>query len=269
MKQDRGLSRIELVVLLTLVAMVASLFLLRAGSSRESARRIDCENRLRSIFLGMQSYTLQYGHYPIGTQDSSSPIRSEPRGYHQNWISGLLPQLNQQLLFERIDFKFGVYADVNRPIGEERLAALMCASAGETLSATSTSYVGMTDSTETPINEAGDGMFLLNRRLFTRDVIDGENYVLLIGEKAFDFGPPLAWNSGTRVSLRTGGWPINAPPPSDVSPLLVGGLSSNHAGGVYGLMAGGEFRFLTDQTDPILLKQLVARDDSAAQRDEN
>ena len=263
MNRHRGFSWFELLIVLALIVIVLSLFLMRAGSSRESARRMECESRLRTIFLSMQSYSLQYGHFPIGTQNPNGPIRSEASGYHQNWISGLLPQFNEQELYEQIDFDWGVYAEVNRPVGEQALSAFMCASAVDSLASTSTSYVGMSSSTETPISQDGDGMMVLNRPLSSVDVLDGENYVLMIGEKSFDFGPPLSWNSGTRVSLRTAGWPINAPPPSDFDPLVVGGLSSNHAGGAYGLTVGGEFRFLADQMDPLLLQQLVARDDAA------
>ncbi|MEO1527358.1 MAG: DUF1559 domain-containing protein [Planctomycetota bacterium] len=269
MNRRRGFSWIELVFLLVLIATVLALFLLRAGSSRESARRMECENRLRGIFLAMQSYSLQYGHFPIGTQNPTGPIRSEPSGYHQNWISGVLPQLNEQSLYETIDFDFGVYDEANRAVGSQPLEQLRCASTGDSLAENATSYVGMSSSTESPISVDGDGMLILNRPLSSADVLDGENYVLMIGEKSIDFGPPLAWNSGTRASLRTGGLRINAPPPATVDPLVVGGLSSNHAGGAYGLTVGGEFRFLTDQMDPVLLQQLIDRADAAGADEEN
>ena len=263
MKRRRGLSWIELVVLLAVCVVVLSLLLMRAGSSRESARRMECENRLRNVFLAMQSYSLQYGHFPIGTQNPVGPIQSESVGYHQNWISGLLPQLNQQPLYDQIDFEWGVYADVNRGVGQQALAELMCSSAVDSLAANSTSYVGLSSSTETPIDEGGDGMLILNRPLSSADVLDGESMVLMIGEKSIDFGPPLAWNSGTRASLRAGGWPINRPAPPDQDASVVGGLSSNHAGGAYALTVGGQFHFLSDQIDLVLLGQLISRDDAA------
>ena len=261
-KKHRGRSLVDIVVASVILVTIASLILLRLSGNRASTRRIACEENLRSIFLAAESYSLRFGHFPIGTQNPIGPILSEPSGYHHNWCEGLLPMMDQQALYEEIDFDYGVYAEQNRLVGLTSLPPVRCPASETTLEPNATTYVGVNASVETPIDRDGDGMFLLNRPLGIDDAADGQSYVFLLGEKSIDFGPPVQWNSGTRASLRNAGHAINAAPPKETDPLFVGGFSSNHAGGAYFLMVDGAFEFYTDQTDPQLLRQMAARSDA-------
>lgn len=259
-----------------MLAIVATLMVLRLSRSRESSRRIECESNLRSLFVAIESYHLQYGQYPIGTQEPAGPIRSEPSGYHHNWLEGLLPQLEEQTLFESIDFRYGVYSPENRTVAEANLEVLMCPSAKKSLAKNSTAYAGVAGSKEVPISEQSDGILILNRPIRSIDIDDGLNYVAIAGEKRGALAASLSkqhpaalpWNSGTRESLRTLAHPINQTPdpapsrdPSD-DPFWVGGFASNHAGGAYILLASGEYRFYGEQTDLQILQQLGGRADS-------
>jgi hypothetical protein len=253
---------------LVLVAAVLSLALMRLGSSRESSRRIGCEDNLRAVFLAMETYSLQNGAFPIGTQNPNSPIRSEADGYHHNWISGILPQLNRQPLYEAIDFDYGVYAEQNAAIAKADLPQLRCPAAEQSIPSHATCYAGVTSSLETPIDEVNDGMFLLNTALSPDDAEDGASYVFLIGEKSIEYAGPSQWNSGTRTSLRNTGHPLNArtktgelKSQAESDPLFVGGFSSHHVGGAYFLTVGGEFRFFAEATDTKLLQQFASRAD--------
>ncbi|KAA5540430.1 DUF1559 domain-containing protein [Roseiconus nitratireducens] len=275
-----GFSFIELIVLLLILVVVLALVMMRVGTSREASRRIDCESNLRALFVALESYSLRYGHFPAGTINATGPIRSEPQGYHQNWASAILPGLEQQALYEQIDFDYGVYAPENRAVTMTGVPGFQCPASITTLAANASTYAGVSSSTERPIDVDGNGMMILNRPLGPRDAADGLSYVLIVAEKAQDFGGraslpsraaaavtpgALSWNSGTRASLRTAGHRINAPPPdAEIDPLFVGGFSSNHAGGAYLMTAAGEFNFFSAQTDLELLRQLAGRSEGVS-----
>src|SRR6056297_325706 len=131
--QQRGRSLVDLVVVAAILIAVISLVLLRLSGNRESARRVACEENLRNIALAAESYALRFGHFPIGTQNPTAPIRSEPSGYHHNWIEGLLPMMDQQALYNRIDFDHRVYAAENELIGATALPTLRCPASMSTL----------------------------------------------------------------------------------------------------------------------------------------
>jgi hypothetical protein len=269
---------VDLVVVAAILIAVISLVLLRLSGNRESARRVACEENLRNIALAAESYALRFGQFPIGTQNPTAPIRSEPSGYHHNWIEGLLPMMEQQELYNRIDFDVGVYAAENKLVAATALPTLRCPASMTTLAENATCYAGVVGSKETPIDSDCDGMFVLNRPIAPEDASDGRSFVLLGGEKSVDWDGPAQWNSGTRASLRNAGHPINAapqqpldPPPLDppqLDPLFVGGFSSNHPGGAYFLLVDGSFRFYADDTDIELLRQLASRSDGPPVGDE-
>ncbi|MCG8653654.1 MAG: DUF1559 domain-containing protein, partial [Pirellulales bacterium] len=131
-------------------------------------------------------------------------------------------------------------------------------------------YAGITGSTETPIDETNDGVFLLNRPLTDDDITDGLAHTLFVGEKLSLFEEDLGWLSGTRSSLRNVGHPINAErqrvrgprnPNNAVGATYVGGLASDHPGGVYLLMGSGHYEFRSFSMDQKLLQQMGARAD--------
>ena len=266
----RGIKPVDLLFILAAVVFIATLIAIRASGTRESSRRMACESNLRNVFLALESYSFQYGYFPIGSQHSAPVVRSEPIGYHHNWITGILPMIQRPDLFDQIDFDRGVYAVQNQSIAEASITRLMCPAAEKSLSVNASAYAGVTSSTERPIDSFGDGMMILNRNLSAADAVDGQSYVMLLGEKSVDFGMPWQWNSGTRATLRNTGHSINeiigtgSPPPDSASqddPLWVGGFSSNHIGGAYFLFVDGSFRFLTDRTDIAVLQHAAARAD--------
>ena len=266
---SRGFTLVELLVVIAIIGVLIGLSIPAMQNMRELSRRSNCEQNLVQLSLALSAYAARNGHYPAGTLADSGPIKSLPKGYHHNWISGLLPMLDAANVYEAIDHRAGVYDPANDEIRHLRIPTLLCPSAAETRENT-TCYAGIHASTETPIDEGNDGVFRLNTPVSDNDITDGLSYTLFVGEKLSRFEEDLGWFSGTRSSLRNTGHAINAerlrirdPQYSSktVAPLYVGGVASDHPGGAYMLNGSGEYHFRSSSMDQVILRQLSSRAD--------
>jgi len=309
----KGFTLVELLVVIAIIGVLIGMTLPAVQAMRELARRSTCQQNLIQIGFGLAAYHGRHLHYPVGTLNPTGPIRSIAEGYHHNWISGLLPHLDAQVVADNIDSQQSVYAPANDPVRFLTLPPLLCPSAANVLPY-STCYAGIHHSAEAAIDEDNDGVFVLNRPTSNNDITDGLSYTLFVAEKISSPQFELGWISGTRSSLRNAGHAINSlsgnlplrqrptlavqddwgmmmgdeelmeideatgelqaiakvdppkPATTDASgdpnfPFFVGGIQSNHPGGAYTLMGGGQVVFRSDSTDLVVLKQLANKAD--------
>lgn len=269
-----GFSLVEALVVLAILFILLAISIPFVRDMRSLTRRSNCDQNLIRLALATQAYTSDFGHLPSGTFSFNASVdlteqpqilRCLPEGYHQNWISSLLPYLDRQGLYQSIRYEYGVYTDANRLAREVDIAFLRCPAATETQLPNTTSYVGMHASESTPIAQDNSGLLMLNRWIGADDVGDGMAYTILLGEK---ISPPeydLGWMSGTRSSLRNAGTPINAKVPIETyrDPLFVGGLASHHAGGVTVAMGDSAIKFLSESIEASVYQNMVGRNDQA------
>ncbi len=265
----RGFTLVELLVVIAIIGILIGMLVPAVQNMRELSRRSACEQNLVKLSLGLAAYSTQFGHYPIGSVNPEGPIKSEAVGFHHNWISGLLPMLDAQNVYDAIDQSVSVYAKENLQVRDLSLPMLRCPSATDTRDYT-TCYAGITSSIETPIAESNDGVFRLNLPISDDDITDGLSYTLFVGEKLSHYDEDLGWISGTRSSLRNAGHPINAEkyrirgpadPSKQVDLLYVGGLASDHLDGAYLLMGSGQYEFRSSSMDSRVLQQMASRAD--------
>lgn len=265
----RGFTLVELLVVIAIIGVLVGLALPAMQNMRELSRRTACQQNLTQLSLALSSYSLRNVHYPMGTVNPSGPIQNEPLGYHHNWISGLLPMLDAQSVYEAIDRSQSVYAPANAEVRSLSLPMLQCPSQTGMRENTSC-YAGIHASTETPIDEDNDGVLFLNVPVIDSDITDGLAYTAFVGEKLSRFEEDLGWISGTRSSLRNTGHAINAElarirgpqgPEQEVSATYVGGIASDHPNGANVLLGNGSYRFCNPSMDATILKQLGSRAD--------
>ena len=204
-----GFTLVELLVVIAIIGVMLGMVMPAIQGLREMSRRSACQQNLIELSLALSAYHDTQGHYPAGTIDTVGPIQNVESGFHHNWLSAILPYLESQAVHDAIDYKVGVYANENALLRRASFPFLLCPSAtGVNLN--TTCYAAVHHSTEAPIDESNDGVFILNRVTADRDIVDGLSYTLFLGEKKshpeFDFG----WMSGTRSTLRNAGHAVGA-----------------------------------------------------------
>jgi len=204
----RAFTLIELLAVVLIIGVLISLLLPAVQSAREAARRAQCSSHLTQWIMAVHHYEAAHQVYPPGTVNPTGPILNQLKGYHHGWIEQLLPYVESESTYHRIDRDVGVYHPKNRPVRIVHHTELICPSnpfSGRGLS----DYAAVHHDVEASIDVDQNGVFFLNSAVTQDDVSDGLGYTIFLGEKAPEAGD-LGWMSGTRAILRNMGDTINA-----------------------------------------------------------
>ena len=211
--------------------------------------------------------------------------------YLVSWTVQILPYIEQGNVYRHFDFSVGVPQPQNADVRKQMISTFLCPSdpgpGADAGNEPISNYAGCHHDVEAPINVDNHGVLFLNSSIRYEQITDGSSSTLLVGEKT-RFRDELSWPYGTRATLRNVGSGINnggnlnarifQPPQLDgpvqpgdaeraegakpVDPLLVvGGFSSSHTGGAQFLLCDGSVRFLSNNIDQSLLRNLANRSD--------
>jgi prepilin-type N-terminal cleavage/methylation domain-containing protein len=105
----RGFTLIELLVAIAVIGALVALLLPAVMSVREAARRVQCSNNLRQIGLAAQNYAQVIGSFPPLACSPQQQLTSGlgDMGFY-GWPVHILPQLEQQALYDSINFGTGI-----------------------------------------------------------------------------------------------------------------------------------------------------------------
>jgi len=137
LKRQRGFTLIELLVVIAIIAVLIALLLPAVQAAREAARRAQCTNNLKQLGLAAHNYLSQTGVFPSQSLSSAQdPTSAESWGWGVGWPLAILPQLEQQPLFNAYNFSRGHFETgatnntCNSTVSYTQVAALICPSDG-------------------------------------------------------------------------------------------------------------------------------------------
>src|SRR5262249_38073745 len=226
---------------IAIIAVLIGLLLPAVQRVREAANRSSCLNNLKQMGLALHNYHDTYGSFPSGylyvyvppppPSQAPPPVtqmkfdRPPPPPYVPNspgwsWAALLLPFLEQDNLYARINFALPVEGVTSQDVRTTRERPYTCPSdygagvfsvhseQGPPLAdAATNSYaacygaLGLLGTDP----ENGNGLFARNSRIEMRHLLDGSSNTLAIGERASLF-TPTPW-----AGVMTGGTARTAP----------------------------------------------------------
>lgn len=272
-----GIALAEVIMAIGIISLLIALLLPAVNSARESARKVDCSNRLRQVSIACESNKDLHGRYPSGTMSKRTeyPFAS--------WMNEILPQLQLVDAFaqSRADYALTPEYSSHQYFGMA-IPIFQCPSDGRVSVAQFsirhqfkvglTSFLGVNGT-----NYASrDGIFFLDSRIRDRDVRDGKSNTMLIGERPpsplFDYGWWYAAHGvdstgcldhtlGVR-ELATSRYANCERPstPSIYNECSANGYWSLHTTGFHAAFSDASVRYLMN-IDPNVLCALAGRDD--------
>ena len=289
----RGFTLIELLVVIAIIAILIALLLPAVQQAREAARRTQCKNNLKQIGLALHNYHDTFTLFPPGQIRGRDPVAPNfEYGNGASWGAMILPYMDQAPLFNRLDFRYGIFEGVNKTVIQSLspLPGIICPSDSDRpptrnihgtadpnymTSMPATSYAGSSGAynnwSDNPSAELSGGFFTIDPgpRSSIASMKDGTSNTIAVGERSYSVWTGSAW-LGTQSATQS---PTTAPGTDSaccqnwylayaiypITNKLIAGMpsadlrfSSEHVGGAQFLMADGSVRFISENIQHIL-----------------
>jgi hypothetical protein len=253
-----GATLVEVLVVVAIIAILVGLLLPATRRVREASTRVQCQNNLKQLMLGLHNY--ESNGRPAATPSPGQPDgQAFPPGCigagatpeeRLSWMVAVLPYIEQDETWRRFDVEKG-YAG-NRTVAQTPIKMFLCPSVnqdppGEAV----THYVAMAglghDAAGRPADAPGNGFMGYDRRTTLAMLKDGSSNTICVMEATFDRGP---WARGGASTLR-GFEPADGPLHGDHRPFV------GHASIMYAAMADGSLRGIRPAIEPMKLAAAV------------
>lgn len=101
---------IELIVVIAIISVLVGLLMPAVQAARSAARRMDCSNKMKQIGIAIHNYHSIYDQFPPSKWGIEK--KSDSRIKH-HILSFILPFMEQDALYNAIDFRFNWNDDLN------------------------------------------------------------------------------------------------------------------------------------------------------------
>ncbi len=104
MRSRQGFTLVELLVVIAIIGVLVAILLPAVQAAREASRRSQCQNHLKQLGVALQNHHDTRQSFPTN-QTAGGPQRGEGcEGGYYSWRTQLLPFVEQQTLYDAIDF---------------------------------------------------------------------------------------------------------------------------------------------------------------------
>ncbi|MGD9633838.1 MAG: DUF1559 domain-containing protein [Pirellulales bacterium] len=131
-----GFTLVELLVVIAIIGILVALLLPAVQAAREAARRSQCRNNLKNLALATLTFENVKKGLPPATSARTLPgkqVLNMYTGQQFSWIVQILPQLEEQPLYDQFNFDSDKHAfnqDVSTRPEERQPEILLCPSDG-------------------------------------------------------------------------------------------------------------------------------------------
>jgi prepilin-type N-terminal cleavage/methylation domain-containing protein/prepilin-type processing-associated H-X9-DG protein len=267
----RGLTLIEVIVVIAIIAVLIGLLLPATRRVRGTAARLQCDNNLKQLILGLHNFesTNQPIPYTSSARLHGSTERVFPPGCigpgtvpkeRLSWMVAVLPYLEQDGLYRQFDVAKGY--EENKPAAMTAIKTFLCPASVEAGASDDsraqpyerrvwrtdvTHYVAMSGighaSAGRVAGDADNGFMGYDRLTSLAMIKDGASNTIALMETRSSLGH---WARGGTATLR-GFDPGDLPIHGDQRPF------GGHPNGMNAAMADGSVRFIRSSIDPTQL----------------
>jgi prepilin-type N-terminal cleavage/methylation domain-containing protein/prepilin-type processing-associated H-X9-DG protein len=294
-----GLTLIEVLVVIAIVGLLIAMLLPAVQQAREAARRLQCVNNLKQIGLGLHSYHGSVDVFPAAYLSAVQPgeVNYPELGPGWGWGAMMLNQMEQQPLFNSINFTMQIVDTASVTARRTVLSVLLCPSStpdgpvrvtgdeaqkivlvADLAASQYVASAGQGEVEEVP--GSNNGLLFRNSSVSFRDVTDGLSQTLLVGERSRNLADATwvgavpsghvctnpRWpvrdcaTSNAMVMANTGPWPDE---PWVNVPSHKGSKADDywslHPGGCNFLLGDGSVRFIKETINPTVFSALASR----------
>ncbi|MEX0642556.1 MAG: DUF1559 domain-containing protein [Pirellulales bacterium] len=222
-----GFTLVELLVVIAIIGILVALLLPAIQAAREAARRSQCTNNLKQFGVAMHNYLSAQKTFPPGVVRDTGGGKVNYRDPRVSFHVRLLPYLENQALYDQVDWTYGWESDVHAVLRRSNVSGFACPSKDHNDAAYyyeankakagpgeyGTHYLGIMGAkgllpagsrdqyeidTSTPKHGdfATNGILIRDRAISASKVTDGLSHTFLMGEMAWDIGEIEAWVGG-------------------------------------------------------------------------
>jgi type II secretory pathway pseudopilin PulG len=232
-----GRRLVQVLLVVVVVGVLVALLLPAVRSAPGAARRAQCINNLKQIAIALRNYESDYHSLPPAytVDKDGKPLHS--------WRTLILPYLEQQSLYEKIDLSKPWDDPANKEAYESEVSVYRCPSAD--LPRNHTTYMAVV---------APGGCFQPTKPRKLSEITDAPNLTLMVVEVDPEHAVP--WMAPTDASEQ---WILN----------LGTDARLPHRGGRQAVCVGGNVLFFSSDLEPATVRALISidgHDDAIAQK---